>query len=816
MTRSKYLSLLAAVALVLAGLVLVVLQTGPEPAPSGPPVRKAVGDVTIVVAGDIGGSHTGAQASGDLVRSIAPTRVFGAGDIAYPDGTAGDYASEYTPYWGSFLSITDASPGNHDMHTCPPYFFDYFYSGVNNMTTWMHARNVGGWRIYMLDIPTGSDCPASTPSVGVGSAFEAALAADLAAHPGMPCGAITHGPRFTSGTQHGDTNFPAIWADLQNAGCDFVVSGHNHQMEQFQRMTSTGSVSSAGMRQFVSGSGGDSSHYPFTSTPHTGSEFRNNYDVGVLKMTLSSNSFSWQWVAAGLCFNPPSGPQGSCHNTMGTVIGSGSDVSHNSTSPPVNYTLTAAKNGTGTGIVASSPAGIDCGSTCSASFLDGTPVTLLAPPIAGSTFTGWSGGGCSGTGACVTTMSSNRTVTATFTLNTGNQALTVTKAGGGTGSVTSSPSGITCGATCSANFAINTSVTLTAAPDANYTFGGWSGACTGGLTTCTVSMSASRSVTATFNAPNPQPSVTEKCDPNIPAMVSYTGPQVAQVRPGVIRHIDAAGNTVRGQVIAHDQRPALGQGPAIWTSQILYPITFGTVPGSCWSGGALIGTWPAGTPWSTFHGTGGINLRDAPGGIVVGTTIGNYGDSFRVEGNSPGFLFQRVHAIASHDDCFEDDNNWGGEIRDSFFESCYSGISMASAFNPAIHSGAERTLTINRSIIRMEPMDSVYSGTAPGHGAWFKVDMPTAPRLRLVNTILVAGLYPTNHQNYNPPPNLKHCEGVVIIWTGDASARHPLLFPATAAWQAACPSVRIIDNSPGLAETAYQDYKARWENGTYW
>jgi len=44
-------------------------------------------------------------------------------------------------------------------------------------------------------------------------------------------------------------------------------------------------------------------------------------------------------------------------------------------------------------------------------------VTLTATPASGSTFTGWSGGGCSGTGSCTVTLSAAATVTATFTSN---------------------------------------------------------------------------------------------------------------------------------------------------------------------------------------------------------------------------------------------------------------------------------------------------------------------------------------------------------------------------------------------------------------
>lgn len=75
--------------------------------------------------------------------------------------------------------------------------------------------------------------------------------------------------------------------------------------------------------------------------------------------------------------------------------------------------LSVAKAGSGSGRVGSSPAGIDCGSACSASFPQGASVSLSAAADPGSDFTGWSGD-CSGTGGCLLSMSSAHSVTATF------------------------------------------------------------------------------------------------------------------------------------------------------------------------------------------------------------------------------------------------------------------------------------------------------------------------------------------------------------------------------------------------------------------
>ena len=81
------------------------------------------------------------------------------------------------------------------------------------------------------------------------------------------------------------------------------------------------------------------------------------------------------------------------------------------------HTLTVSKGGDGAGTVTSSPGGIGCGATCSAMFNEGTSVTLSAAADAGSTFAGWSGGGCSGTGTCAVSFGADTTVTATFTKN---------------------------------------------------------------------------------------------------------------------------------------------------------------------------------------------------------------------------------------------------------------------------------------------------------------------------------------------------------------------------------------------------------------
>src|ERR1700722_13788912 len=167
-----------------------------------------------------------------------------------------------------------------------------------------------------------------------------------------------------------------------------------------------------------------------------------------------------------------------------------------------NFALTVTEAGTGTGTVTSNPAGIACQPTCTANFASGQVVVLTATPAQGATFAGWSGAGCSGTAGCSVTMTAAQMVTATFNKGTTNFTLTVNEAGSGTGTASSSPAGISCQPTCSASFASGQVVALPASPSDGSTFAGWAGAGCSGTGGCSVTMSATEAVTATFNSNN--------------------------------------------------------------------------------------------------------------------------------------------------------------------------------------------------------------------------------------------------------------------------------------------------------------------------
>ena len=288
-----------------AGSTTIRAQVGDLIAGGALTVGARATSAVLVGAGDIASCSTtfdGATAA--LLDGIAGT-VFTAGDNAYPNGAASEYASCYGPTWGRHKARTRPAPGNHDYNTLGAAgYFGYFGTAAGEPTKGYYSYDAGPWHIIALN---------SNFAMNAGSPQEQWLRADLAANPTLCTLAYWHHPRFSSGLNHGSS--PAsqpLWQALYDAGADVVIVGHDHIYERFAPQTPTGQLNMArGLRQFVVGTGGGEDLYAF-GTIASNSEVRNNTTRGVLKLTLNADRYEWQFVPiAGSTFTDTG--SASCH-----------------------------------------------------------------------------------------------------------------------------------------------------------------------------------------------------------------------------------------------------------------------------------------------------------------------------------------------------------------------------------------------------------------------------------------------------------------------------------------------------------------------
>jgi Divergent InlB B-repeat domain len=106
-----------------------------------------------------------------------------------------------------------------------------------------------------------------------------------------------------------------------------------------------------------------------------------------------------------------------CYRVKASNAHGDSDYSNEACgSPAAGLDIAVVRVGNGSGIVMSTPAGIDCGLDCTESYAAGRVVTLTAAPASGSSFGGWSGG-CTGIDSCILTGNTPASVIATFVLS---------------------------------------------------------------------------------------------------------------------------------------------------------------------------------------------------------------------------------------------------------------------------------------------------------------------------------------------------------------------------------------------------------------
>jgi hypothetical protein len=417
--RRRIVRTVGCIVLLTSPLLVAVAGQGAPARASGPPAP----DQVVFATGDIARSapnDAGTIATGKLLESqmaLNPgAKVLMLGDGAYPGGA---YTPDYTQYygntgWGPALPATLPVPGNHDygqvQGPSDAGYRQYFDSVLQPLVTSSGAgplddssgwwsTTLGAWHIVGLNW----NCMADSTGCGAGGRQGKWLASDLAANPTACTVALWHGAPFFSANGSDtevargpsiDPKTDAYWGELQSAGADLVLAGHQHQYERFDHMSAVepasapakdhqGQVDPAGPREFVVGTGGGdpgifapsgtnagtpppAGGWPIANIQAVGSQFALAGNFGILKLVLHDGSYDWSFISAG-AGNPtpdtvgsigssPDLPAGSATTVTartvapaGTVLDHGSDTCHNASRSGTTPTTAGGTTPTTTG-----------------------------------------------------------------------------------------------------------------------------------------------------------------------------------------------------------------------------------------------------------------------------------------------------------------------------------------------------------------------------------------------------------------------------------------------------------------------------------
>jgi hypothetical protein len=251
--------------------------------------------ITLVGAGDLHGvaNFTYRMRTAKMVKAVLdadPTAwAFDVGDLVY-DGTMQQYRDYHKPTWGMFLKRTLFTMGNHDRKWDSKGVAYYEYTRAPRY----YAQNLGDyWRFYSLN----------SENVSLGGADAAVqttwLKNDIAQNPNRHYIAMWHIPMFSNvcSLHQMPMTWPGKegqwWQVLQDAKAEFVLSGHTHRWERFERRLRNGAVSKAGVRQFVVGTAGLKNMPASSVHPSCESTFA---ERGIVKFSLYADRYEWKFT----------------------------------------------------------------------------------------------------------------------------------------------------------------------------------------------------------------------------------------------------------------------------------------------------------------------------------------------------------------------------------------------------------------------------------------------------------------------------------------------------------------------------------------
>lgn len=274
----------------------------PEPLPVAtplptldPPVAPGT-SFTSYAVGDIGWcGDSGVALNAAKTAALVPpgSMLLAMGDLAYPDGSAEDFANCYLPSYGALVNTTVPVPGNHEYRDPNLAYFSVFGARVGTPADPWYGVQQGDWSFYQLN----SNC-FDVGGCEVGSRQYQWLAAQLEADPHQCIAAAWHHPRWSSSLHGPYDRMTDIYGLLVSHGADLLLSGHDHTYQRFARLDATGSPTSAGLRQFIVGTGGA----PLTGVSQKSlpvPEAFQDERHGVMRLDLNPTSYAWEFKSVG-------------------------------------------------------------------------------------------------------------------------------------------------------------------------------------------------------------------------------------------------------------------------------------------------------------------------------------------------------------------------------------------------------------------------------------------------------------------------------------------------------------------------------------
>ena len=307
-------------------------------------------DAVLVAAGDIADCGLdGDEKTAALVSAIPEAVVAPLGDLVYDFGTVAAFNNCYHPTWGAFKNRTRPVLGGHDYTAAnqAPGYVTYFANqlapfgaAASDPVRGWYSYDLGSWHVAVVNSSCGTDASACNETTQ-----EQWLRADLAASASSCQVVMFHNARYSSGAIHGDTpNSQKYWAAAYDGGADLVLNGHEHGYERFAPMDSAGNLDTAyGVREILVGTGGASHYSAGTIKPN--SQVRNYDTFGILKLTLHSGGYDWQFIpeagktftdsGSGTCHGVPPPPPAPIPNVRAASSNSGNSAASITISKPV-------------------------------------------------------------------------------------------------------------------------------------------------------------------------------------------------------------------------------------------------------------------------------------------------------------------------------------------------------------------------------------------------------------------------------------------------------------------------------------------------